>query len=180
MLNQVVSKALTRPESTKGRMIGSRLPHEPRIFITQRLTHRHHAEVLEQATEERFFSSRRSEMLTQGARGRRRIETSAPVPSVVEARVSGALQRGGQRKAKGESLDGTLPEYKEGPSDRANLLQLAKRGRISGFEDLARQGRVVPERLGNPLHVDILLSKTDDLDRNSWEAWQPRRFKNPV
>ena len=161
-------------------MIGARLLHELCILIAQPLTHRHHAEVLEQATEERLFSPSRPEVLTQGARRRCRIEAPPPVPDVVKARVPPVFQVGDQGKAEREGLDRAESEHKEGSSNRADRLRLAIEGGVGSLEDLARQRRVVPKRLGDPIHVGVLLGQVDDVEGDGWEAGEPWRPKNLV
>ena len=161
-------------------MVGARLLDEPGILIAQPLTHRHHAAVLKQATKERLFSSSRSEVLTQCARRRCRIEAPPPVLDVVKARVPPALQVGDQREAEGEGLNRAESEYKESSSNRADCLRRAIEGGVGSLEDLARQRRVVPQRFGNPIHVGVLLGEADDVEGDGWETRQPWRLKNLV
>ena len=89
---------------------------------------------------------------------------------MVKTCVACFLQVGDQGEAKSERFHRTEPQYDDSSTNCAYRLRLTIERGVDSLEDLAGQGRIVPNRISDPLHADVLLGEIDNFEGDGWEA----------
>ena len=151
------------------------------VLLAEGLAHGEHAQVLEQAAEERLLLLDEAHLLGEGLGGGGGVQAPLPEREVVEALAAGFLEVPDEGEAQGEGLDGVEAEDDQRVADGRDRVRLAVEGAVNGLKDLAGEGGVVLDGAGDLLDVDIaLLHEVDDLESDRGEAGQPRRRQHTV
>ena len=84
-----------------------------------------------------------------------------------------------QREAQRQRLNAVEPQHHQRVADRADRMRLAVETGVDGLENLGRHRRVVLDRLGNLLDVDVLLlDQIDHFQRDRGKTGQPGRLEH--